>query len=522
MKKTFLSLVVAFAIALSFIFIQPIQSADAQSFPSPDPQLLVSQNPDKYTLDKNGYPIVKNAYTVLLKNETFAPIDNDPKFANPNQFKPSNIPERNAQVVPELLHEYTVETGAIVYDKVEQYNGTDLSSLAPLPMQGGHVEEVYSHALRGFSIINTEDISIFVNDPDIAVVEPQYVSFQDTQYNPTGIHRAQQHISTFGPDNVEDFPDIDVAVIDSRVASTHPDLNVFRTQVMFSGAAGSASEGWSTTGFGTHGTHVAGTIAARDNLGGVVGVIPGARIWSLASCGPVSEGCIGPNLALDFVTANAASIEVVNISSGISCGWLCSNPPLGSTTQQTAFANTIAAGVTIVVSAGNDRANADNRHWCSIPNVICVSALGDMDGLCGGKSPSFTRTVSGVTYTQLDDTIAYFSNFGSVVDLMAPGLNIASTAPESPNMGTPITSSFIGESIHGRYVLLSGTSMASPFVAGAAAIVKLKNPSFTPAQVLTDLQAKALTQGTACDGGNRGGLVVSAPSAEKLVNLRDY
>jgi subtilisin family serine protease len=489
---------------------------------SPSPEQFVIQDPETYSLDSNGNPILKNSYFVILRNETFASIDDDPKFANPVQYTASNIPENNAQVIPELQHEYEVEKGTIIYDKVEQYNGTETSSLAPLPAQGGHVDDVYSHAVRGFSVKGVKDISVFVNDPDIAVVEPIPIRFLGTQYTPFSYDRIDLDKTTttaYRSDAVENFPNIDVGVVDSRVLASHPDLNVFRYQNFLASDASTAA--------GSHGTHVAGTIAARDNLAGVVGVIPGARIWSLVICPPSGSGCLASSqlAAFDYITANAASIEVVNMSVGCAGGTF--GQPLNcpsSVAEVNAITSATNAGVTVVVSAMNDRRNAQDIFSCDISSVICVSAMADYDGKCGGLRPSLSFTKDGTIYTQADDSIAYFSNYGSVIDLMAPGYSIISTDLPSSTTITQTNAPFIGVSVHGGYGTKSGTSMAAPHVAGAAAIVKLNNPSFTPAQILTDLQAKAYSQTQACDGSSKGGLSTgaNARSSEKILYVQPY
>ena len=130
---------------------------------------------------------------------------------------------------------------------------------------------------------------------------------------------------------------------------------------------------------GTHGTHVAGSIAARDNLAGIVGGIPGARIHSYGICS-VNDGCANADTlqAWNAIIANGP-IEIANESVG-SCG--------GGLPQQTQTAgqNLINAGVTMFVSAGNCNDRTTNSTYCGVTAFICVSALADFDGKCGGHS----------------------------------------------------------------------------------------------------------------------------------------
>jgi subtilisin len=118
----------------------------------------------------------------------------------------------------------------------------------------------------------------------------------------------------------------------------------------------------------------------------------------------------------------------------------------------------VAAGVIYVTAAGNDGDDASSYSPANNPSVISVSAIGDSDGKCGGLGPALKQFDGMVT----DDTLAYFSNFGSVVDIAAPGVDILSTYN-----GT-------------EYAVESGTSATAPHVAGAAALYKARNPSASP------------------------------------------
>lgn len=395
--------------------------------------------------------------------------------------------------------------------------------------QGGNVTQLYTRAINGFAVEGVEDVTPLVQDPAIDTIEPDRFYSPQAQYLPNSIDRTDLDRAVTPasrPDNREQTPNIDVAVVDQAVATGHPDLNVVSRANMVD-SCGSKWECYNQDGY--HATHVAGSIAARDNLGGVVGGLPGARIHGFTICHKpvVSAPELGTCADSDTLQAwNAiiarGDIEIANESVGGGCG-------SGLTSaEQTAGTNLVNAGVTMFVAAGNDACDAGNNAYCGVSAFICVSALSDTDGKCGGTGPSFVR---GDGTTQGDDVRAVFSNFGSNVDIMAPGVRVLSTwpgelAPDAPGTGLPPgqTGAYIGSSEQGNYAVISGTSMASPTAAGIGALIKSKNPSWTPAQIKTDMQAKAYGQSQSCDGFGKGGLVSGAnsKSSEKIIYAQPY
>ena len=146
-----------------------------------------------------------------------------------------------------------------------------------------------------------------------------------------------------------------------------------------------------------------------------------------------------------------------------------------SQTLNTAIHNALTAGVTIVAAAGNDAKDVSTFSPANNPDVIAVSAVADTDGQCGAKGGPG------------DDMFAGFSNYGPTIDLAAPGVNIHTT-----NKG-------------GLYSSATGTSMAAPHVAGAAALYKSENPGASPSQVLGALKNEGSIPSTVCDPESKNG-----------------
>jgi len=201
--------------------------------------------------------------------------------------------------------------------------------------------------------------------------------------------------------------DVAVAVVDTGIDLTHPDLNV-------AGGVNCAT-GRSFNDCNGHGSHVAGTITARDNDIGVVGVAPGARLWAVRVLNNAGSGSWSNVICgVDWVTEHHDVIEVANVSLG---GSGTKPPGSGCVTGDAlhdAICTSVAAGVTYTVAAGNSADDAANHVPVAYDEVITVSALADFDGQPG-------RLGSATCRADEDDTLADFSNIGADVDLIAPG-----------------------------------------------------------------------------------------------------
>lgn len=321
---------------------------------------------------------------------------------------------------------------------------------------GASVDDVYTSALHGYAAhLSPAQAAALAKDPGVAYVEADTRVRATVQKLPSGIRRVHANKSpTAHIDRKDRRVNVDVAVIDSGVALNHPDLNVFRR-----GAKNCSGAGLSARDRNGHGTHVSGTIGALDNRRGVVGVAPGARIWPVRVLNAQGAGTLSDVLCgIDYVTRHARQIEVANLSFG---GPGVDDGNCGNTirdAEHRAICASVRAGVTYVVAAGNESANAALSSPANYDEVITVSALADFNGRFGRRArPTCLRDV--------DDTFANFSNFGRDVDVIAPGVCIRSTWPG------------------GRYRTLSGTSMATPHVTGAAALFLTRHPASSPARV---------------------------------------
>lgn len=277
----------------------------------------------------------------------------------------------------------------------------------------------------------------------------------NTQSIPSGVSRIGLNATNEGEG-------IGVAILDTGIDLDHSDLaaNIVANKSCISGAAtGDDDQG--------HGTHVAGTVAAVNNSFGVIGVAPQAKLIAVKVLNSQGSGSYSSLICgIDWVTANVSNynIKVANMSLG---GGGSSDDNCGNSNGDAlhlAICRSRDAGVTYVAAAGNNSSNAANSVPAAYDDtVITVSALADSDGQSGGLGPA--------TSYGADDTFATFSNYGRVVDLGAPGVSIYSTYKNN------------------GYASMSGTSMSTPHVAGAAALYLKTNPSASWTSVRDGLKA---------------------------------
>ncbi|MEW5991075.1 MAG: S8 family serine peptidase, partial [Chloroflexota bacterium] len=329
----------------------------------------------------------------------------------------------------------------------------------------------YEHLLAGFSAeLTPGQVRQLQADPEVASVVPDEVIALTSQSMPTGVARVGGRTSPAAKiDGLDERVDADVAVVDTGIDASHPDLNVAGGMNCTSADPSAWQDG------NGHGTHVAGTIAAKDNTIGVVGVAPGARLWAVRILSADGTGLLSWYICgLDWIAAQRDAsdasqplFEAVNMSVA---KWGSDDGACGAGNGDilhAAICRLVASGVTVVAAAANDSGPASKRVPAAYDEVITVSALADMDGRAGGLGGDKCWSWGGY---DVDDTFADFSNYGPDVDLIAPGKCIWSTKPGN------------------TYGWSSGTSMAAPHVTGAIALYKASRPSATPAEVKRALQ----------------------------------
>ncbi|MBQ1100190.1 S8 family peptidase [Streptomyces sp. b94] len=343
---------------------------------------------------------------------------------------------------------------------------------------GADIERTYTKALNGYAVEASEtEAKRLAADPAVAsVVQNRTFHATGTQPNPPswGLDRIDQQNRPL--DSSYTYPNsagqgVTAYVIDTGVRITHNDFG------------GRASYGYDAIdndntaqdGHG-HGTHVAGTVG-----GGAYGVakqskIVGVRVLNNSGSGTTAQVVAG----IDWVARNAVKPAVANMSLGGGA----------DSALDTAVRNAIASGITFAVAAGNESTNASTKSPARVTEAITVGA------------------------TTSSDARASYSNYGSVLDLFAPGSSITSAWSSGDSATNTI----------------SGTSMASPHVAGAAALYLADNPTATPSQVASALTSTA-TSGVVSNPGSGSpnrllyvgdGDTTPPPTGDRFENTGDY
>jgi subtilisin len=347
-------------------------------------------------------------------------------------------------------------------DPVEFYN-------SELKDTGTELLYVYYDVVKGLAIKipNEKVLEQLKNNPLVAYMgnDRKISAFIDTpienQIIPASVDRVEdgESVNNINPN----FVDADIAILDTGIDLDHADLNVFHERSFIPGTINADDDHG-------HGTHLAGVAAAKDNSFGIVGIAPGARLWAIKVLESSGMGEISTLIkGLDYINQHQNQVDVAVLSLGCECE---------SGALDIAINNSIKAGITIVVAAGNEGKDARTFTPANNPEVITVSAIADTDGKCGGNGPP--------TPYGADDMLASFSNYGDVVDISAPGVDIYSTFKSN------------------SYTKLTGTSMAAPHVAGAAALYISLHPEASPNDVKNYLLTSGTNLSDLCNGNGHG------------------
>jgi subtilisin family serine protease len=309
---------------------------------------------------------------------------------------------------------------------------------------GAQLHHQFERALKGFAVtVPPGAVAAFLRamerDPDVDLVEPDAVmtGTQTVQTGATwGLDRTDQRLLplsgtySYGASGAG----VQAFIIDSGLRSTHSE---FQGRVLPGYTA--INDGYGTNDCNGHGTHVAGTVAGQT-----WGMAKGANVVPVRVLGCDGSGYVSGIVAgIDWMIANAKKPAVANMSLGGSA----------TSTLDSAVAKAVSNGITMAVAAGNSNADACNTSPARAPSAITVGATGS------------------------SDERASYSNWGTCLDVFAPGNSITSASNGSDNGAA----------------IMSGTSMASPHVTGLAAVYLQSNPGASPATVASAIKAGATT-----------------------------
>lgn len=323
--------------------------------------------------------------------------------------------------------------------------------------EGGIIEETYKNLPMVAADVPVHAIDDLYENPNVESVEIDKTVKVASQSLDWGIAKTKSDVSWNY--NVTG-KGIKVAILDTGIKTDHPDLYV-------SGGYSAMSYTTSYNDDHGHGTHVAGIIGAKDNDFGVKGVAPDASLYAVKVLGGNGSGTTSEIIkGIDWAISN--DMDIINMSLG---------SPSGTQAFQDAVDRAYQAGILLVGATGNDSYTNNVGYPARYDSVIAV-----------GATDSYNNK-------------ATFSNAGPETEVAAPGVSIYSTLN------------------NGSYGYMSGTSMATPYVAGVLALYKEVNPTYSNAQIRTLLTQNTIDLGTVGRDYSFGYGLVQAPQSATSVPL---
>ena len=383
------------------------------------------------------YVIVERDGSVAVRSLTQAQavkasIDPSVRIVQPNNS--FQIEDNTVDIVTGLSVPTNAQVGDVVPGRyIVQLSSNTASAVAVASLTSGAIT-TFSNAISGFvADLTDSEVAALQSNPNVVSVEAdRIVSISTDQSQPGwGLDRIDQRALPLNQNYSYTTTGVGVTayVVDSGINSTHTEFTG-RIKSGFTVIA----DGRGVEDCNGHGTHVSGIMAGtKYGVAKSASIVP-VRVLDCNGSGSVSGLISGLNWAINNHQAGVPAVANLSVGAG------------ASSSLNNAVASTVADGITVVVAAGNSNANACSYSPASAPSAITVGAT-----------------------VPLNDSRAYFSNYGTCVDIFAPGTSIPSAY-----VGSPIAAAS-----------MSGTSMASPFVAGIAAVYLEDHTSATPTAVTT-------------------------------------
>ncbi|MEY3558021.1 MAG: hypothetical protein RL374_727 [Actinomycetota bacterium] len=383
------------------------------------------------------YVIVERDGSVAVRSLTQAQavkasIDPSVRIVQPNNS--FQIEDNTVDIVTGLSVPTNAQVGDVVPGRyIVQLSSNTASAVAVASLTSGAIT-TFSNAISGFvADLTDSEVAALQSNPNVVSVEAdRIVSISTDQSQPGwGLDRIDQRALPLNQNYSYTTTGVGVTayVVDSGINSTHTEFTG-RIKSGFTVIA----DGRGVEDCNGHGTHVSGIMAGtKYGVAKSASIVP-VRVLGCNGSGSVSGLISGLNWAINNHQAGVPAVANLSVGAG------------ASSSLNNAVASTVADGITVVVAAGNSNANACSYSPASAPSAITVGAT-----------------------VPLNDSRAYFSNYGTCVDIFAPGTSIPSAY-----VGSPIAAAS-----------MSGTSMASPFVAGIAAVYLEDHTSATPTAVTT-------------------------------------